>query len=100
MHFLICSTISALGMNQGVVRSIAHSRGKKEFDKIPDFIFVSIFYSVLTSIILSLILFLFSEFIAEVIFHEPLLTLPLKILSIALPFHVLNIKIVHLHGEK
>jgi len=94
--FNICLIISALGMNIGVVRCIAHSRGRKEFNKISDFIVTSVFYSVLTSIILGLILFLFSEIIAENIFHEVSLALPLKIFAIALPIFTLNIKIVNI----
>jgi O-antigen/teichoic acid export membrane protein len=94
--FNICLIISALGMNIGVVRCIAHSRGKKEFNKISDFIVTSIFYSVFISIILGLILFLFSEIIAVSLFHETFLVLPLKIFAIALPIFVLNIKIVNI----
>ncbi len=92
--FSISETVSALGMDLGVVQRIAHSRGKKEFNKIPDFIVTSVFFSILTSIILGLILFLFSEVIAENIFHETSLILPLKICAIALPFFTLNMKIV------
>jgi O-antigen/teichoic acid export membrane protein len=82
----ICTTISVLGLPSGIVRSIAHSRGKDETKKIPDFIATSVFYILLTSIILAAVLFFLSEEISHYIFHEPSLILPLKIFSIAIPF--------------
>jgi O-antigen/teichoic acid export membrane protein len=92
--FNICITISALGMSEGVVRSIAHSRRKNEFDKIQKFIVTSVLLSLLVSVILGLILFFYSEFIAVDIFHETSLILPLKIISMATPFFTVNVKIV------
>ncbi len=90
----ICMTISVLGMTDGVVRSIAHSRGKKEFNKIPDFIVTSVFLSFLISMILGLIIFISSNWISQTIFHETALILPLKIFAIALPFFALNMIII------
>ena len=80
--FFICLTISAIGITQGIVRSIAHSKGKKEFNKIPDFIVTAFFFGGLTSIILASILFLFSDVIAVKIFHESALILPLQNISL------------------
>jgi len=82
----ICTTFSVLGLTSGVVRSIAHSRGKNEIKKIPDFIAASIFYILITSIILGIILFFLSEEISLYIFNEPSLITPLKIFAIAVPF--------------
>ncbi|MCK4365592.1 MAG: flippase [Thermoplasmatales archaeon] len=95
--FLICITISAVGIAQGTVRSIAYSKGKKEFNKIPDFIVTAFFFGGLTSIILASILFLFSEVIAVKIFHESALILPLKIFAVALPFFVFNLIVVSIY---
>jgi len=85
----ICVTISTLGLIQGVSRSIAYARGKKEYKKIPNFISVSIWLSTLASIIVGSILFLFSDVIAENIFHEPALATSLKIFSMGVPFSTL-----------
>ena len=83
---IIISTLSTLGLGFGVSLRIAYVRGKKEYKKIPDLIFTSILICLIVSISLSIITFLLSGIIAENIFHEPTLTLPLKIFSIAIPF--------------
>ena len=85
----ICMSISTLGLTQGVSRNIAYARGKKEYKKIPNFISASIWLSTLASIIVGSILFLFSDIIAENIFHEPLLATSLKIFSMGVPFFTL-----------
>ncbi|KYK24405.1 hypothetical protein AYK24_06225 [Thermoplasmatales archaeon SG8-52-4] len=90
----ICMTASSLGMTEGVVRSIAHSKGKNEFDKIPKFIVTSVLLSFFVSVIAGLIVFFLSEIISVNIFHEESLILPLKIIAISIPFNVVNIKIV------
>ncbi|UCH72408.1 MAG: flippase [Thermoplasmatales archaeon] len=82
----ICTSISTLGMQQGVVRSIAYVRGKKDNKKISQIIYGSIVLSTIISIILAAIIFLLSDIIADVIFHEPSLGAPLKIFSIIIPF--------------
>lgn len=92
--FLIFLNISGIGLTQGVVRSIAHAKGKKDFSKIPDFIVTIFFYGGLISIILGSFLFLFGEFIAVNIFHESTLTDPFRIYGMAIPIFSLNIIIV------
>ena len=52
----ICMVISNLGLNQGVSRSIAYSRGKKEYTKISDFISSSLWFSTLAGILVGLVL--------------------------------------------
>jgi O-antigen/teichoic acid export membrane protein len=93
----IFAVISVLGLNQGVIRSISYTRGKKEWKKIPEFISVSILISITTSIISGVILFFLSDVIAEHLFHEPALILPLRIFSIALPFFMLIDMIVAIY---
>ena len=85
----ICAIISTLGFQQGVTRSIAYSRGKKDYKKIEGFISSSIYFSIIASILIGLILFLLSKTIAIDIFHESRLIIPLKIFSIGLPFFAL-----------
>lgn len=89
--FEIIMIVCTLGLTQGLVRSIAHARGKKELEKIPIFIVSSIFYVLITSIIISIILFFTSDVISNNIFHIPDLIIPLRILAIALPFVSLNV---------
>ena len=92
--FHISSIFSILGLNNGIVRSIAHSRGKKEYYKIADFVSTSVVYNVLASIIISIVLYFSAGFIANQIFNEPSLILPLRIFSFALPFYTVNSMIV------
>jgi len=89
--FEIFMIICTLGLINGLVRSIAHARGKNEIKKIPIFILSSIFYSFITSVIISIILFFLSDYISNNIFNESALIFPLKILAITLPFVTLYI---------
>ena len=82
----ICVIISTLGLQNGVSRSIAYARGKNEREKIQGLISSSLCLALAGSLILCLILFFTSEAIAIKIFHEPALTVPLKIFAIAIPF--------------
>ncbi|MBE9592636.1 MAG: oligosaccharide flippase family protein, partial [Proteobacteria bacterium] len=63
---------------------------KNESDKIQWLISASVWLALAGSLILCVILFFTSEAIAENIFHEPALTYPLKIFSIAIPFFTLT----------
>jgi O-antigen/teichoic acid export membrane protein len=83
---ILLSTISTLGLSFGLSRSIAYIRGKREFEKIPDLIFTSLLICIIVSVVSSSIIFLFSDYISLNIFHEPRLSLPLKIFSIPIPF--------------
>lgn len=85
----ICAAIAALGLHQGVSRSIAYARGKGDQEKIRGFISASILFALIASLILCFVLLFTSDTIAEEIFHEPALGLPLKIFAAAIPFFVL-----------
>ena len=82
----MCMVISTLGLRQGASRSIAYSVGKAKYKGLPGIISASIWFSIIASILLGSILFLLSESIAEYIFHEPALIVPLRIFSVAVPF--------------
>lgn len=86
----ICVIISTLGLQNGVSRCIAYARGKNERAKIQGLISSSLWLALTGSLILCLILSFTSEAIALKIFHEPALTVPLKIFAIAIPFITLN----------
>ena len=73
----ICCTVATLGLNQGVTRNIAHSRGKNDIERINSFISASVWLALLASTILSLVLFFTSGIIANYIFNSPTLMLPL-----------------------
>lgn len=85
----ICVIVSTLGLQGGTSRSIAYARGGHEGEKIQGFISASFWLALSSSLIICPILFAVSESISENIFHEPALTIPLKIFSIAIPFFTL-----------
>ena len=84
--FVIMST---MGLREGSTRYIAYFRGEKEEGKIRDVVSSSIKIALIASIVFSSLLFLASNIISTNIFSSPELSIPLKILSIAIPFAVL-----------
>jgi O-antigen/teichoic acid export membrane protein len=82
----IMVVISLLGLSTGSVRQIAYHRGKKNFLQVQGIITSSLQISIISSIILALIVILTSDFLSETIFHDPTLSLPLKIFAISIPF--------------
>lgn len=85
----ICVLIGTLGLEQGTVRSIAYARGKNEGERVRGIISASLWLALMAGLIVCFILFLTSGAIAEGIFHEPALSLPLKIFATAVPFLIL-----------
>lgn len=85
----ICVIVSTMGLQGGISRSIAYARGKNEGEKIQGFISASFWLALAGSLILCPVLLFVSESIADNIFHEPALTTPLRIFSIAIPFFTL-----------
>ena len=82
----IITIVASLGMKEGVIRSIAYNRGKKDYKKIPELISTSILLSIVTSIFLGIFLFFFSEPMANNIFHDSALVTPLKVFAFGVPF--------------
>ena len=81
--------ISTLGLHEGATRQISYYRGRKDMSKVQGVITSSVQIALIASIFLSVILFFTSGIISTEIFHEPRLSIPLKIISIAIPFFVL-----------
>lgn len=82
----IITFVASLGMKEGVIRSIAYNRGKKNYKKIPELISTSILLSVITSILLGVLLFFLSEPMANYIFNDTTLINPLKVFAFGVPF--------------
>lgn len=82
------AVISAVGLEHGATRQIAYYRGKAEAAKVQAIISSALQIVLIASILLSLMLFFTSGLVSVQIFHEPGLALPLRILSIAVPFFV------------
>ncbi len=83
-------TLSSLGLRKGIVRNIAYNRGKKDVKEISKIITSTSFVFVFLGIIASIALFFLSEFISLEIFNEPLLIMPIKIISISIPALKIN----------
>ncbi|MDO8623503.1 MAG: flippase [archaeon] len=81
---------SSLGLTQGLLRYIPFYRGNKEFDKIRYIFKFSVILLFFSTIFSGIILFFFSEFISINLFHNPNLTLFLKIFSFLIPLSVLS----------
>ena len=81
------STIGTLGVARCVTRNIAYYKGKKNYKIIQDIAFSSFTLTFIASMVISVILFLLSDYIAEEIFNQSRLVLPLKIFSIAIPIN-------------
>ncbi len=95
----IAIAISMVGIGEGSARQIAYYRGKGYTAKVQGVISASLQVALIASILLSLVLFFTSDVISAQIFHEPGLSLPLKIFSIAIPFFVLvNILVSFFRG--
>ena len=85
----IAVVIATMGLQQGSSRSIAYAVAKGEQEKAKDIVTASTWLALAASFTVGVILFFASGFIANGIFDEPYLTLPLKIFAIAVPFYTL-----------
>ena len=86
----ILSTISLMGLNQGVLRYVAYYKAKNQMQEINNIIKSSIKISLILSLIISLALFLLSDYIAIKLFNNNQLGIVLKIICLAIPID--NIK--------
>ncbi len=82
----ILLVLSLLGLNPGASRQIAFHRGKKNYFQVQGTIISSIKICILSSLILTFIFIFIADFLSINIFHDPALSLPLKIFAVSLPF--------------
>lgn len=74
-----------LGLDQGLLRYIPYYEGKKDTKKIKGAILSTVKICIFTSLFLFIITFIFSNQIATLIFHKPLLSPILKVFSFTIP---------------
>lgn len=86
--FLFLTQISFLGLDDGCPRNISFYRGKKDYQAVKNVINSSFQIITVFSILISIALFLASDWISWNIFNNQNLVLPLKILSLTIPFHL------------
>ena len=86
----IASSVSSLGLGQGIIRygAIYHGQGDKA--RIKSMILSVLTISLVSSILASFLLFTFAGVISRDLFNKPDLTNVLRVFALALPFHVLT----------
>ena len=85
----ICTTVSALGLEEGATRYIAYLRGKNEKNDVQDTISSSIIIVLMASILVTALIYFASDFLAMRVFHDPNISFVLQIMAISIPFAVL-----------
>lgn len=88
--FGFITTISIMGLNEGLLRFIPHYRILSKNNIVRKIIFFCLGTTFCLGLFFSIILFYFSENIAIIIFHNHELSLLLKIISLAIPFNIIN----------
>jgi len=84
----ILLTVSLFGLPAAIQRYVSYYRGKDRMEGVKGVIVGSLKISLPLSIVASVILFVFSDWIATVVFHKPILSIALKVFAIAIPFRV------------
>jgi O-antigen/teichoic acid export membrane protein len=78
--------ISRFGMENGVVRYVAHHRARGDTARVRGTIIQTIFLSVAVSLVLSLVMFFGAGFMAERFYDAPIMETVLRAFAITLPF--------------
>jgi O-antigen/teichoic acid export membrane protein len=78
--------ISRFGMENGVVRYVAHHRARGDTPRVRGTIIQAIFFSFGVSVVLSAVMFFGAPFMAERFFDAPIMENVLRAFSITLPF--------------
>ena len=81
--FSILTTVSLLGLNNGVLRYVSFYKGKGDQEKIKQIIKVCLKITIPFSIIVSALFFIFSKQISIYFFHTEDLTIVFKIFAFA-----------------
>lgn len=95
----ITSIFSRIGVDTAILKYVAQFKGK--MSEIKDVYFQGFSLVLVLSIVFSILLYLFSDLVAELIFHKPQLSSYFKIISSALvPFTIIHINVQTLRGLK
>tara|TARA_Y100000034_G_scaffold136487_1_gene213283 strand:+ start:467 stop:1978 length:1512 start_codon:yes stop_codon:yes gene_type:complete len=88
--YAILTTIAIMGMSNGILRFVSYYREKDEPGRIKGTIFSALKLVTPSGIIFAIILFVFSKQIAISLFHDPSLSLVLKVFAIAIPLSAIR----------
>ncbi len=78
--------ISRFGMENGVVRYVAHHRARGDTPRVRGTIIQAIFFSVVVSVVLSAVMFFGAPFMAERFYDAPIMENVLRAFAVTLPF--------------
>ncbi|MBT4445665.1 oligosaccharide flippase family protein [archaeon] len=67
----VCTTLTLLGLNNGIVKFISHYNGLKDAKRLLGTVRASLGISLIASIFMSILVLFSSKFIANNLFHEP-----------------------------
>ena len=81
---------ASFGFSEGLIRYVSFYIGKKQYSKIRYLFLISTTITLIFGIISTLLLFLLSEFISIRIFHNPNLTIFLRIFSFLIPIYLVS----------
>lgn len=90
MIVMFVTTIAEFGLSEGLIRYISFYRGKKDNEKIKTIFRSATKLVSLTSIVFLIALFFLSDYISNNLFHNPSLSIILKIFSLVIPFSLLS----------
>jgi len=93
----IFTTISLLGLPDGVARFLGYYRGMENLENIKGIIPSTLFLGICGSIIAALFLFFFSNVISIKVFHSPSLVTALRIFALGLPFKALILILISIY---
>ena len=88
--FTFLLSVSSLGLSDGLVRFIPLLREEKRLKEITPLFRNILMISIVSGTLFGIILFFSSDFIAVNFFHEPALSVLLKIMGIAMPLYVIS----------
>lgn len=86
--FSLLSTVSLLGLNNGILRYVAFYNGKEDQEKIKQVIKICLKITIPFSIVICILFFIFSEQISLYFFHTSDLTIVFKIIAFTIPIVV------------
>lgn len=78
--------ISRFGMENGVVRYVAHHRARNDIARVRGTIIQAVLLSLLVSLIFSVVMFFGAGFMAERFYDAPIMTSVLRAFAVTLPF--------------
>lgn len=78
--------ISRFGMENGVVRYVAHHRARNDIARVRGTIIQAVLLSLLVSLVLSVVMFFGAGFMAERFYDAPIMATVLRAFAITLPF--------------